>query len=69
VSNVYSVSEIVGSSPDSIDSAIRSALARMSKTVKNLDWFVVSEIRGQVADDGGVACYQVALKVGFRVED
>ncbi len=66
--NVYSVSEIVGSSPGTIDDAIRNALERAAKTLRHLNWFEVTEIRGQINDDGSIAYYQVMLKVGFRLE-
>jgi len=66
--HVYSVSEIVGSSPGTIDEAIRNALERAGRTLRHLDWFQVTEIRGQLNDDGSVAHYQVMLKVGFRLE-
>ena len=66
--HVYSVSEIVGSSPGSIEDAIEKALARARKTVRNLDWFEVSEIRGHLSGEGAVEHYQVTLKVGFRME-
>lgn len=66
--NVYSVSEIVGSSPDGIDDAIRGAIGRASKTLHNLDWFEVAGIRGRI-DDGGRLQYQVTLKVGFRLDE
>jgi flavin-binding protein dodecin len=66
--NVYSVSEIVGSSPNSIEDAIEGALARARKTVRNLDWFEVTEIRGHLSGEGTVEHYQVALKLGFRME-
>jgi flavin-binding protein dodecin len=66
--HVYSVSEIVGSSPDSIEDAVTSALARARKTLRNLDWFKVEEIRGHLSDDGSVGHYQVTLKLGFRME-
>ena len=66
--HVYSVSEIVGSSPGTIDDAIRNALERAGKTLRHLDWFEVTEIRGQLSEDGSIAYYQVALKVGFRLE-
>jgi flavin-binding protein dodecin len=66
--HVYSVSEIVGSSKESIDDAIRQAMARASKTLRNLDWFVVKEVRGHL-DDGGICHFQVTLKVGFRLEE
>jgi flavin-binding protein dodecin len=66
--NVYSVSEIVGSSAESIDDAIRSALGRASKTLHNLDWFEVTGIRGHL-EDNRLAHYQVTLKVGFRLDE
>jgi dodecin len=67
--HVYSVSEIVGSSTGTIDDAIRNALGRARKTLRHLDWFEVTEVRGQLSDAGEIAYYQVALKVGFRLED
>ena len=66
--HVYSVSEIVGSSPDGIDQAVRNAVARAARTLRNLDWFEVTQIRGHLSD-GQVAHVQVTLKVGFRLED
>jgi dodecin len=66
--NVYSVSEIVGSSPDSIEDAIDGALERARKTLRNLAWFEVAEIRGHLSGEGTVAHYQVTLKLGFRME-
>ena len=68
-SDVYSVSEIVGSSTESIEEAIENALARARKTLRHLDWFETTEIRGHLADDGTVLHYQVALKLGFKMED
>ena len=65
--HVYRLSEIVGSSPTSVDEAIRTAIAKAAQTVRNIEWFQTEEIRGQVVD-GGVAYFQVRLKVGFRVE-
>ena len=66
--HVYRLSEVVGSSPDSIDDAIRTAIRKAARTVRNIEWFETQEIRGQVVD-GDVAHYQVRLKIGFRVED
>jgi dodecin len=68
-SDVYSVSEIVGSSTDSIEEAIENALARARKTLRNMDWFEVTEVRGHLGDEGTVAHYQVTLKLGFKMED
>ena len=64
----YRVTEIVGTSPEGIEPAIRNAVNRAAQTLRHLDWFEVTEIRGQVRDDR-VAHYQVGLKVGFRLED
>ena len=66
--HVYSVSEVVGSSPDGIDPAIRNAIERASKTVQNLGWFEVTEIRGHI-ENGAVGHYQVTLKLGFRLNE
>jgi flavin-binding protein dodecin len=64
----YRVTEIVGTSPESVDKAIRNAIKRAGQTLRHLDWFEVTEVRGQIVD-GEVAHYQVGLKVGFRLED
>jgi flavin-binding protein dodecin len=61
------LSEIVGSSPNSVDEAIRTAIAKAAQTVRNIEWFQTEEIRGQVVD-GAVAYFQVRLKIGFRVD-
>ncbi|MGY1600856.1 dodecin [Geodermatophilus sp. SYSU D00815] len=66
--HVYRLSEIVGSSSTSVDDAIRNAIGKAAQTVRNIEWFETTQIRGQVVD-GEVAYFQVGLKVGFRVED
>lgn len=66
--HTYRVTEIVGSSPDGTDEAIRNGIERASQTIRNLDWFEVTEVRGHI-EDGRIAHYQVGLKVGFRLED
>ena len=66
--HTYKLIELVGSSPNSTDDAIRNAIARADKTLRNLDWFEVLETRGQLVD-GKVAHFQVTLKVGIRLED
>jgi dodecin len=66
--HTYRVTELVGSSPEGIETAIGNALQRAGQTLRHLDWFEVTEIRGQV-QAGEVAHYQVGLKVGFRLED
>jgi flavin-binding protein dodecin len=66
--HVYRVSEIVGSSHEGVDQAIRNAIERASQTVRNLDWFEVTQVRGQI-ENGRIEHYQVGLKVGFRLEE
>jgi dodecin len=63
----YGISEVVGTSPDSVHQAIRNGITKASQTVRNLDWFEVTSIRGQLGD-GEVAHFQVQMKVGFRIE-
>ena len=65
--HVYRLSEIVGSSPTSVDDAVRTAIRKASETVRNIEWFQTQEIRGQV-EDGDIAHFQVTLKIGFRVD-
>ena len=66
--HTYRVVEIVGTSPESIDAAVRNGLRRASATLRHLDWFEVTQIRGQL-QDGAIAHIQVGMKVGFRLED
>ncbi|MGV9269324.1 dodecin [Kitasatospora sp. NPDC003701] len=66
--HVYRVTEIVGSSTESIDAAIRNGVERASRTLRNLDWFEVTQVRGHLAE-GRIQHYQVGLKVGFRLDD
>ncbi len=66
--HTYIVNEIVGSSPEGVDQAIRNGLARASKTLRHLDWFEVREIRGTIAD-GDVGWFQVRMGVGLRAEE
>jgi len=66
--DVYSISEIVGSSQEGVDDAIRKAVRSMSATKRNVEWFTVEEMRGHVVD-GEVAHFQVTLKVGFRLDE
>lgn len=65
---VYRVTEVVGTSPDGIDHAIRNAVERASTTLRHVDWFEMTQVRGQVKD-GTVEHFQVGLKLGFRLED
>jgi dodecin len=64
----YRVTEIVGTSPESVDAAVRNGIKRAAETLRHLDWFEITEVRGQIVD-GEVAHYQVGLKIGFRLED
>lgn len=66
--HTYSISEIVGTSPDGVDAAVVNAVSQASKTLRNLDWFEVTDIRGHLVD-GAVADWQVTVKLGFRLED
>jgi len=66
-SNVYKVVELVGSSPESIDGAVRNAIERASSTIRHIGWFEVLETRGHV-ENGRIAHYQVTLKVGFTLD-
>jgi flavin-binding protein dodecin len=65
---VYKLIEIVGTSPGSFAEAAANGVERASKTIRNIDWFEVTEMRGRVAD-GKIAQYQVKMKVGFRLEE
>lgn len=64
----YALTEIVGTSSDSVDEAVRNGIARASRTIRHLDWFEVTDIRGHIRD-GEVRHFQVTMKVGFRLED
>ena len=66
--HTYRVTEIVGTSPDGVDAAIRSGLERAARTLRHIDWFEVVSIRGHLEEDA-IHHFQVTLKVGFRLED
>jgi dodecin len=66
--HVYKSVEITGSSPEGVTQAIDGAIAKASKTLRNLDWFELTSVRGHI-EDGRVAHYQATLKIGFRLED
>ncbi len=66
--HVYGLSEIVGTSAQGVDDAIRVGIQRAARTVRGLDWFEVTDIRGHLAD-GEIEHFQVTLKIGFRMED
>lgn len=64
----YRVTEIVGTSPESLEQAIRNGIQRAGESLRHIDWFEVTQVRGQ-ARDGEVEHFQVGMKVGFRLED
>ncbi|MEW2116243.1 dodecin [Streptomyces sp. NPDC005474] len=66
--HTYRVTEIVGTSHEGVDQAVRNGINRASQTLRNLDWFEITQVRGQIVD-GQIEHYQVGLKVGFRLED
>ena len=65
--HVYKKIELVGSSPDGFDAAVKNALARASETIRNMRWFEVIETRGQI-ENGQINHWQVTLKVGFTLD-
>ena len=65
--HVYKSVEITGSSESGVDDAIGGAVAKAADTLRNIDWFEVTSIRGHV-EDGRVGHVQVTLKLGFRLE-
>jgi flavin-binding protein dodecin len=66
--HTYRVTEIVGTSHEGVDQAVRNGISRASQTLRNLDWFEITQVRGQIVE-GQIEHYQVGLKVGFRLED
>ncbi len=66
--HVYKKVELVGSSPESIEDAVNTAIDRAGKTIRNMRWFEVVETRGQIVD-GKVAHWQVTLNIGFTVDE
>jgi len=66
--HVYKKIELVGSSPQSIEAAVENALARAKNTIRNMRWLEVTETRGHI-ENGKIDHWQVAVKVGFTLED
>ena len=66
--HTYRVTEIVGTSHEGVDAAIRNGVSRASETLRNLDWFEVGQVRGQI-ENGRIEHWQVCLKIGFRLEE
>ncbi|MEY2546790.1 MAG: dodecin [Verrucomicrobiota bacterium] len=67
--HIYKKIELVGSSPDSIEAAVKNAIKRAGKTIRNMRWFEVTETRGHIEDNGSIGHWQVTVKVGFTMED
>jgi len=65
--HIYKKVELVGSSPNGFEEAIKNALARAGKTVRNMRWFEVTETHGKI-DAGRASQWQVTVKVGFTLE-
>ena len=68
MSATYKLTEIVGTSPKSFADAVQEGVKRAAKTIRNLGWFEVVEMRGLIKE-GQVAEYQVTVKIGFKLED
>jgi hypothetical protein len=66
--HIYKAVELTGSSTVSTDDAVQKAVSRASKTLNNLRWFEITQVRGNI-EDGAVAHWQVTLKVGFTLEE
>ena len=66
--NTYKVTEIVGTSEQGVDEAIRNGVSKAAQTLRNLDWFEVVGVRGHLVN-GAVGHYQVTMKIGFRIDD
>ncbi|MCW2593984.1 MAG: dodecin family protein [Mycobacterium sp.] len=65
--NTYRVIEVVGTSPEGVDAAIRNGVSRAAETTRGLDWFEVRSVRGEI-EEGQVAYFQVTMKLGFRLD-
>lgn len=66
--HIYKTIELVGSSTRGVEDAVQNAVARANKTIRNMRWFEVGEIRGHI-EDGKVAHWQVPLKIGFTLDE
>ena len=66
--HVYKLTEVVGTSPDSIETAVSNALAKAKNTVRNMRWLEVTQIRGHI-EEGSLAHWQVMLRIGFTLDD
>jgi flavin-binding protein dodecin len=66
--HVYKLLELTGSSSKSSDDAVQNAIAKASRTMRNMHWFQVTETRGHI-EGGKIAHWQVTVKIGFTLED
>jgi flavin-binding protein dodecin len=66
--STYRIIELTGTSSAGVTEAMQNGVARAHKTLRNLDWIEVNNIRGHIAD-GRIAHFQVSMKVGFRMDD
>ena len=64
----YRITEVVGTSAESLEAAVRNGVERAAETLRHLDWFEVTQIRGHIGD-GGIEHFQATVKLGFRLED
>ena len=67
--HTFAITHLVGTSPDGIEAAIQNGITKASQTLRNLEWFEVTEMRGYLGRTNEVQSYQVTLKLGFRYED
>lgn len=67
MSNTYKTVEIVGSSKQGVDDAMRQAVAKAAETLHNLEWIEVTNVRGHI-QAGQIAHFQVTMKIGFRID-
>ena len=65
----YAITHVVGTSTDSLDQAIKNGIAKAGESLRNLDWFEVTEIRGFLGHTSEIQHYQVTMKIGFRYDD
>mgnify|MGYP002624329795 CR=1 FL=1 len=66
--HVYKHLELTGSSPKSVEDAVRQAVAKAAKTVRGMRWFEITDTRGHI-DNGQIAHWQVTIKIGFTLEE
>ena len=66
--HTYAITHVVGTSSEGIDTAVQNGIRRAGESLRNLDWFEVTEIRGRLGHSSEVQEYQVTMKVGFRYD-